>query len=393
MLSLWNGYWGEWELQSKLTFDGPSKLITVNPGVTTLDIKTELYSDWVDWVAIRDNSMFLPAMRYTGLDPIPGGESGDIYFLQNGWRLVINLAAVRVTGVLYSDDYDSAYYDSNLNAVYPAVVSALVNNSQVSEVTATVDIDAIAIAVAAKFAEPGMTTAGIANAVEGKFQFNADGHVLSEAVGVSTNASIDEKTLNRVVQGAIPPPPSNGAIAQEIVRIIGKPRLYDKEFSAIEQRLAKLAKPAPQSSDTAEIKQMLRIMMADKPVQENVQVMERINNVYTLVDQLPKAIPQSKDYERQLMAISIQLDTMQNQLSDEAESIRAEVQAIPEPDLSQIATTSEIQSLRALISKLSNYDDTETQNRLEALTETLAMLEGNTERTERKVDLVLDNTL
>jgi hypothetical protein len=82
----------------------------------------------VDWIAIRDHLKFMPAIRTTGLDPIGGGVyTGDVYFLINGWKLSIDLQKVKVTGVLFSDDYDTAYYTPSLAAQYPATVSALVN--------------------------------------------------------------------------------------------------------------------------------------------------------------------------------------------------------------------------------------------------------------------------
>lgn len=120
-------FWSYWGLYQKVTFDGVNKLITVNAGVTSLNLRSELYSAWINWLAIEQNTGFLYAMRYSGLDVIPGGFTGDIYFLINGWRLIIDLTKVAVNGVLYSEDYPTAYYDVNLTPQYPATVSALVN--------------------------------------------------------------------------------------------------------------------------------------------------------------------------------------------------------------------------------------------------------------------------
>ena len=125
---VWGAWSPDWALGNKLDFDGASKIIYVHPEVTTLDIRQDVYSGWVDWVLLRDNAKFLPAIRYTGYDPIGGGAyTGDTYFLTNGWKLSVDLAKVRVTGVLYSDNYDTAYYTPTLAAQYPATVSALVN--------------------------------------------------------------------------------------------------------------------------------------------------------------------------------------------------------------------------------------------------------------------------
>lgn len=125
---VWGAWSPDWALGNKVDFDGASKLIYVHPEVTTLDIRQDIYSGWVDWVLLRDNAKFLPAIRYTGFDPIGGGQyTGDTYFLINGWKLVVDLRKVRVTGILYSDNYDTAYYTDQLVAQYPATVSALVN--------------------------------------------------------------------------------------------------------------------------------------------------------------------------------------------------------------------------------------------------------------------------
>ena len=154
-----NGRWGN----QKLTFDGPNKLIYVNENETSINIKEDLYSGWKEWMQYSTNSAFIPAVRTTGGDPVGGGEfSGDIYFLINGWKLYIDVTKTSVDGVLYSDDFDTAYYDFSGKAIYPITVSNLV---RVVESQSALDISAIADVVAAKFAEPGMTTAGIATAV------------------------------------------------------------------------------------------------------------------------------------------------------------------------------------------------------------------------------------
>lgn len=136
---IWGAWSPDWSLGNKVDFDGINKIIYVHPEVTTLNIRTDVYSAWIDWVVLRDNSKFLPALRYTGYDPIGAGVfTGDTYFLVNGWKLSVDLATVRVTGVLFSDDYDTAYYTTTMVAQYPATVSALVSAVSVpATVTAT----------------------------------------------------------------------------------------------------------------------------------------------------------------------------------------------------------------------------------------------------------------
>lgn len=127
-MTVWAAWSPDWSLFDKVDFDGINKIIYVHPEVTELDIRRDIYTSWVDWVNLRDNAKFLPAIRTTGLDPVGGGVyTGDVYFLINGWRLSINLQQVKVTGVLYSDDFDTAYYTPTMAAQYPVSVAALVN--------------------------------------------------------------------------------------------------------------------------------------------------------------------------------------------------------------------------------------------------------------------------
>lgn len=127
-VTTWSAWSADWLLGAKVDFDGINKLIYVHPEVTDLDIRAEVYSAWIDWVTLRDNAKFLPAIRYSGYDPIGGSKyTGDIYFLINGWKLSINLAKVRVTGVLYSENYDTPYYTTEMTPQYAVSVAALVN--------------------------------------------------------------------------------------------------------------------------------------------------------------------------------------------------------------------------------------------------------------------------
>lgn len=126
------GYWDLWRLYHKVTFDGANRIIRVNEGVTDLDIKKDIYSDWKEWVSsMPDNTYWPPAIRTIGGDPtVSGQRAGDIYFLQNNWKLYIDLTQVRVTGILFSDNFDSAYYDFNGNIQYPAQVASLVTTAE-----------------------------------------------------------------------------------------------------------------------------------------------------------------------------------------------------------------------------------------------------------------------
>jgi hypothetical protein len=119
-----NGYYGG----QKCTFDGLNKIIYVNPDVTELSIRDDVYSNWKEWVQVRDNSKFAPAIRTTGGDPVGSGQfTGDVYFLINGWKLYVDLTKVSITGVLYSDNYNTAYYSLIGVPQFPVKVSSLVS--------------------------------------------------------------------------------------------------------------------------------------------------------------------------------------------------------------------------------------------------------------------------
>lgn len=138
-LALWTAFGEIWENDDKVSFNGSTKRIKVNSGVTELDIRSDVYSAWVRWFSLVGNSRYLPAMRFTGLDTIPGGFTGDSYFLINGWKLEYDPNTVAVSGVLFSDNYDTPYYTAEDKPVYPATVSSLVNTATVSTPALTSD--------------------------------------------------------------------------------------------------------------------------------------------------------------------------------------------------------------------------------------------------------------
>ena len=73
---------------AKVSFDGPNKLIIVNNGITELDAKIDLYSDWKEWVLQNDNAKYLPAFLVIGGEPVgPGEYAGSTFFVINNWKL------------------------------------------------------------------------------------------------------------------------------------------------------------------------------------------------------------------------------------------------------------------------------------------------------------------
>lgn len=104
MLGTYGGHWDYWSRYHKVTFDGVQRLIIVNPEVTSINVKVDIYSDWKEWVFLDDYSKFTQAIRCIGGDPIGSGVyAGDLYFLLNGWKIYVD-HAVDFDGVIYSDD-------------------------------------------------------------------------------------------------------------------------------------------------------------------------------------------------------------------------------------------------------------------------------------------------
>jgi hypothetical protein len=85
LASTWNDLW---LLYHKCTFDGYNRLIIVAPGVTQIDVKKDVYSDWKEWGQLWDNAKYPAALRTVGGDPTIGEQSlGATFFLINGWRM------------------------------------------------------------------------------------------------------------------------------------------------------------------------------------------------------------------------------------------------------------------------------------------------------------------
>lgn len=165
---LWGSWAEEWALYEKVSFNGVTRKITVNEDVPALDIRGDVYSAWVRWHGREENSRFLPAMRYSGADPIPGGETGATFFLMNGWKLVYDANKVAMAGVLYSEDYDTPYWSADDKPLYPATVSALVNTAVTVQNVVTGDLSEVPAAVWAYVARTltsGMTAEEVADAV------------------------------------------------------------------------------------------------------------------------------------------------------------------------------------------------------------------------------------
>jgi hypothetical protein len=142
------------DTQGGCSFDGYGKLIFVSESVSTIDVQT-IYARWKDWVRIQHdaedtNLKWAPAMRYSGSDPIPGGFTGATFFMMNGWRLVFNPNTTALSGVLFSEDFPTAYWNYALAPIFPVSVSAVVNQVTTTQNIVSGDPASIAAAVLAQ---------------------------------------------------------------------------------------------------------------------------------------------------------------------------------------------------------------------------------------------------
>lgn len=88
MLDLYYNYWEYWNLYHKVTFDGDNKLILINDGVVEIDVQTDIYSAWKEWLLVETNARYLQAIDTVGGEPTVAGQFLDVtYFLINGWKL------------------------------------------------------------------------------------------------------------------------------------------------------------------------------------------------------------------------------------------------------------------------------------------------------------------
>lgn len=134
-------YWA-FENQSNVTFDGDNRLIIVNPGVSSLSVETDLYSNWKEWVLVYDYVKYPAAMRNVGGDPInqQGDKLGATFFLINGWKILTDpgTETLNIQGNLYSDDGLSPFVTVKGNNVVSTTVSNLIDKTGLDTLPADV---------------------------------------------------------------------------------------------------------------------------------------------------------------------------------------------------------------------------------------------------------------
>lgn len=116
-----------WLLYLKVSFDGVTKLITVNSNESEIDVRDDLYSAWKKWSLTRDNLKYINAMRSVGGDPTVAGEFlGSTYFVTNGWQIFLT-NGVTIVGNIFSDDFDTPYLTEEGVVIAYSKVSNLID--------------------------------------------------------------------------------------------------------------------------------------------------------------------------------------------------------------------------------------------------------------------------
>ena len=115
---------------AKVTFDGINKIITVNSGITSINVQIDLYSDWKEWVFTSDNSKYEPAFRSVGGDELQTDYFlAPTFFLLNGWRIRPDEAnhTLLVIGNLYVDGSSDSPFISTIGN-YRVMVNSTTSN-------------------------------------------------------------------------------------------------------------------------------------------------------------------------------------------------------------------------------------------------------------------------
>lgn len=139
-ITYFNNEWTYWSLFHKVTFDGPNKLILINEGVTTLNIKEDVYSAWKEWVRVlgdyglhHENAAFLEAISAIGGEPTPTGAIGSTFFLENDWKIKPYSGSYRLTvnGNLFSSDGTNPYVAADVTTGIPNNINISSNTSNI----------------------------------------------------------------------------------------------------------------------------------------------------------------------------------------------------------------------------------------------------------------------
>ena len=100
--------------------------------MTEIDVQTDIYSDWKEWVALENNLKYLPPMNTVGGEPTIAGQRLDVtYFLINGWKLKPHPGSydLNIIGNLFDVDGGSIKVPADIIENQPNNISISTNTS------------------------------------------------------------------------------------------------------------------------------------------------------------------------------------------------------------------------------------------------------------------------
>lgn len=136
-ITYFNNEWTYWSLYHKVTFDGPNRRILINEGETDIDVKTDIYSAWKEWVVVlglvehQENPAFLECISGIGGELTPTGQVGSTFFLENDWKIKPWPGTYQLTinGNLFAADGSNPFVPAD---VTPCVPNNITITNQVS---------------------------------------------------------------------------------------------------------------------------------------------------------------------------------------------------------------------------------------------------------------------
>lgn len=145
------------------SFNGATKIITLSSGTTSISVR-DLWTAWVDWLGLSDNSKYPTAMSSVGGNDTGGGKFVPVYvFLDNGWKIRPQEASHTLTvddGILIGSGGGDPFTDTlgnyRVNTRYSQPVQAI-SYSADGAGSSGPNVDDISQAVWARVIDNGLT--------------------------------------------------------------------------------------------------------------------------------------------------------------------------------------------------------------------------------------------
>jgi len=349
-----------------ISFDGPNRIITLDPNQFVYSIQY-IYSRWLDWAALSNNTTFPIAFRQSGGDPIGGGVFVGVYFfLQNtdGWRIKPpeQNGTYSIAGNLYPEDPAIVFLNPTTGTFSTSI---RIDSSQSTQVA---PLDELAAEVAAKFL------------------FDPQGRVLGDISG-----SPSAKDINRAVSASIPSPASAETIWNSAPKWLKKPPTKAKDYSDAIRTLSNKLDVLYQSFNAVQ-QTPSTIAQEGFDASRLEQQIENLSNAVNAIE-----IPNGEEGFSSLRSLVEPIQGRLDSISGEIFSVRENISAIPEVDLSGVSTQAAvdeaIKSLKGAVARLKNYDDTQIKQFLEGIVANTESLTDEISIVDQKTDLILDGQM